>query len=240
MIKALLFDTWGTLVDNYSIADVIEPYVHESHTAQKVAQDWRFQQKWAMFYTTLGDSFVPHPGLNEAALRWALEKHHIKLPESAIKDTNDKYHQLRAYPDVLGALRDLKEQGLILKIVANPTKKMIEAHSKFAGTIDYLDEIISSGDEVNAFKPSPKVFQLGIDRAGCAKDEILWVTGHFWEIVGASHQGLKTAWTNRARQPMLQIGITPTYTTSTLQELADQLRSQAGGAGSNKSAQSNR
>ena len=74
MAKVLMFDTWGTLVDNYSIADVIEPYVGESHVAQKIAQDWRFQQKWAMFYLTLSDSFVPHPPLNEACLKWALDR----------------------------------------------------------------------------------------------------------------------------------------------------------------------
>ncbi|MFT7675002.1 MAG: 2-haloacid dehalogenase, partial [Gammaproteobacteria bacterium] len=33
--------------------------------------------------------------------------------------------------------------------------------------------------------------------------------------------GLRVAWTNRARQPKLQIGIDPTYTTKNLQELAD-------------------
>lgn len=223
MAKTLLFDTWGTLVDNYSIADVIEPYVYEANTAQVIAQDWRFQQKWAMFYTTLADSFVPHPGLTEACLRWALDKHHINISEAAIKDIVSQYHKLRAYPDVVNALKSLKEQGHILKIVANPTKKMIEDHSKYAGTFPYLDEIISSGDEAKAFKPSPKVFQLGIERAGCPKADILWVTGHFWEIVGAARQGLKTAWTNRARQPILKIGVTPTYAVNNLQELADAL-----------------
>ena len=162
--KSSLFDTWGTLVDNYSIADVIEPYIFESHLAQKVAQDWRFQQKWAMFYLTLCDNFVPHPGLNEACLRWALDLHHVELSDAAIKDINAQYHKLRAYPDVLGALKQLKELGLTLKIVANPTKQMIEDHSKFAGTIEYLDEIISSGEEAQAFKPSPKVYHLGIER----------------------------------------------------------------------------
>ena len=54
MYKELHFDTWGTLVDNYSIADVIEPHVYESHLAQCIAQDWRQHQKWAMFYTTQG------------------------------------------------------------------------------------------------------------------------------------------------------------------------------------------
>jgi hypothetical protein len=34
MPKVLLFDTWGTLVDNYSIADVIEPHVFEAHCAK--------------------------------------------------------------------------------------------------------------------------------------------------------------------------------------------------------------
>jgi 2-haloacid dehalogenase len=221
MPRTLLFDTWGTLVDNYSIADVIEPYVFESHTAQKISEDWRFQQKWAMFYLTLCDRFVPHPGLNEACLRWALELHHVELPESAITAIAGEYYRLRAYPDVVGALKALKEQGHTIKIVANPTKKMIEDHSRFAGTIDYIDEIISSGEEARAFKPSPRVFELGIERAGCPKDQILWVAGHFWELVGASRQGLKTAWTNRARQPVLRIGVEPTYTTKNLQELAD-------------------
>ena len=224
MAKTLLFDTWGTLVDNYSIADVIEPHVFEAHTAQTIARDWRQHQKWAMFYLTLADNFVPHPALNEACLRWVLDLHHIELSESAIQDIVGQYHKLRAYPDVLGALKDLKEQGHVLKIVANPSKAMIEAHSRYAGTIEYLDEIISSGDEARAFKPSPKVFELGIERAGCPKEDILWVTGHFWEIVGAHRQGLATAWTNRARQPILRIGCEPTHLTRNLQELADRLR----------------
>ena len=223
MPKTLLFDTWGTLVDNYSIADVIEPHVFESHTAQRIAQDWRFQQKWAMFYTTLADAFVPHPGLNEAALRWALDLHHIDLSEESIKDIVSQYHKLRAYPDVIDALKKLKDQGHTVKIVANPTKQMIEDHSRYAGTLEYIDEIISSGEEAHAFKPSPKVFHLGIERAGCPKEDILWVTSHFWETVGAKRQDLTVAWTNRQRLPMLQIGYTPDYITHNLEELADRL-----------------
>ncbi len=224
MYKTLCFDSWGTLVDNYSIADVLEPYMKESHIAHRLAADWRFMQKWGMFYVTLAERFTPHPGLTEAALRWTLAKNQVELPEAAIADIMSQYHKLRAYPDVPGALKDLKDLGLTLKIVANPTKKMLEDHTEFAGIRQYLDEIISSGDEIKAFKPSPKVFNLGIERAGCEKDEILWVTGHFWEVVGADTQGLATAWTNRARQPILDIGVTPTFTTPDLQGLADALK----------------
>ena len=65
------------------------------------------------------------------------------------------------------------------------------------------------------------MYELGIRRAGCAKEDILWVTGHFWEVVGARRQGLRVAWTNRARQPGLDIGVKPTCTTRNLRELAD-------------------
>lgn len=223
MAKVLLFDSWGTLVDNYSIADVIESHVSESHLAHKIAADWRFMQKWSMFYVTLCERFIPQPGLTEASLRWTLERHHVELPEAAITDLMSKYSNLRAYPDVPGALKQLTEMGCICKIVANPTKRMLEEHTEYAGIRQYFDEIISSGDEVQAFKPSPKVFQLGIERAGCAKEDIIWVSGHFWEVVGADTQGLTTAWTNRAREPALPIGVTPAYTCPHLQAFADAL-----------------
>jgi 2-haloacid dehalogenase len=228
MPKVMLFDTWGTLVDNYSIADVIEQHVFESHLAQRIAQDWRKHQKWAMFYTTLADNFVVHPGLNNACLKWACENNGVELSKAALDDITSNYHKLRAYPDVIEALKQLKGLGIVIKIVANPTKAMIEAHSKYAGTLPYIDEIISSGEEAQAFKPSPKVFQLGIKRADFPKEDILWVTGHFWEVVGAMRQGLRCAWTNRARSPKLEIGVEPTYTTRTLKELADILAKEMG------------
>ena len=221
--KTLLFDSWGTLVDNHSISEVLEPYIGESHLANAISRDWRFQQKWAMFYVTLCERFVPHPGLTEASLRWALDFHHVKLSERAITDIMSQYHKLRAYPDVPRALRKLKSLGLKLKIVANPTKQMLLGHTEYAGIQKYFDDIISSGDEAKAFKPSPKVFNLGIRKAGCKKSEILWVTGHFWEATGADGCGLDTAWTNRARHPALQIGVNPTYTVPTLAALANTL-----------------
>ena len=165
-MATLLFDSWGTLVDNYSISEVLEPHVHSSRMGNYIAEEWRTHQKWMMFYLTLAEHFLPHPGTTESALRYTLDKFHIKLSEAAIKDIMSKYHQLRAYPDVPEGLRRLKEQGHVLKIVANPTKQMLEDHTKYAGIREYLDEIISSGDEAKAFKPSPKVYQLGLARAG--------------------------------------------------------------------------
>lgn len=229
-MATLLFDSWGTLVDNYSISEVVEPYVHSSRMANYIAEEWRTHQKWMMFYLTLAEHFLPHPGTTESALRYTLDKFHVKLTEAAIKDIMFKYQQLRAYPDVPEGLRKLKEQGHVLKIVANPAKWMLEGHTEYAGIRKYLDEIISSGDEAKAFKPSPKVYQLGLARAGVPKDQVLWVTGHFWEVVGAHVQGIKTAWVNRMMLPHDYVGVTPTYQTTTMTELADILEPKKGKA----------
>ena len=227
-MATLLFDSWGTLVDNYSISEVLEPHVHSSRIGNYIAEEWRTHQKWMMFYLTLAGYFRPHPGTTESALRYTLDKFHISLSESAIKDIMAKYHHLRAYPDVPEGLRRLKEQGHVLKIVANPTKAMLEGHTEYAGIRKYLDEIISSGDEAKAFKPSPLVYQLGLQRAGVPKDQVLWVTGHFWEIVGAHVNGIKSAWINRMMLPHDHVGVTPTYQTTTMTELADILEKQKG------------
>ena len=230
-MATLCFDSWGTLVDNYSIVDVMEPHIGDSHLCQRISTDWRFMQKWSMFYLTLAERFIAQPGLTDASLRWALDTHGVELAEEAVADIMSQYHKLRAYPDVPGALKQLKELGYTLKIVANPTKKMLEDHTKYAGIYEYFDEIISSGEECQAFKPSPKVFQLGIERAGCPKEDILWVTSHFWEAVSADNQGLRTAWSNHQRIKPLPIGFTPTYETRNLQQLADILAEEAKRAG---------
>jgi 2-haloacid dehalogenase len=227
-MATLLFDSWGTLVDNYSISEALEPHVHSSRMANAIAEEWRTHQKWMMFYLTLAGHFQPHPGTTESALRYTLDRFHLALPEEAIRDVMSRYHCLRAYPDVPEGLRRLKAQGHVLKIVANPTKKMLEDHTEYAGIRKYLDEIISSGDEARAFKPSPKVYELGLARAGVPREQVLWVTGHFWEVVGAHVNGIRSAWVNRMMLPHDHVGIMPTYQTTTLTELADLLASRAG------------
>ena len=225
----LLFDSQGTLVDNYTIADVLEPHVTGARMAHAIAYDWRQRQKWYMCYTTCADYNVPMPELNEAAFRWALEEHRVTLSDKVIKEVLDRFQELRAYPDVPEALRSLKAQGHVVKIIANPAKFMLEGHTKFAGIRQYIDEIVSNSEDVGVYKPHPKVFQLGLKKAGVPQDQCLWVTGHYWEIMGAARQGFKTAWTNRALLPPDRLaGVTPTYTTTTLLELAQRLEKQGG------------
>jgi len=70
-MATLLFDSQGTLVDNYTIADVLEPHVTGARTAHAIAYDWRQRQKWYMCYTTCADYNIPMPELDRRFIRAA-------------------------------------------------------------------------------------------------------------------------------------------------------------------------
>ena len=222
-MAVLLFDSQGTLVDFFTLADVIEPHVTAARIAQAITLTWRERMRWMICCTTAAGYKLSMPQVTEVALRWALEYHSISLQEQAINDILSKSYAFRAFGDVPEALRSLKEQGHIIKIIANPTKLVLERQIEYAKIREYIDEIVSCSEEAGVFKPHPKAMQLGLKKAGVPQEQCIWVASHFMELVGAHQQGFKTAWTNRRLLPYYQIGFTPTYVTTTLLELAHKL-----------------
>ena len=225
-MAVLLFDSIGTLVDFYTLADVIGPYVTATRIAQKITDAWRQRMRWLIFCTTAVDYHLGMPVIIEAALRWALEHHHIALPETGILEILSRSYKVRAFPDVPDALESLKAQGHTIKIIANPTKSMLERQLDYSGIRKWVDDIVSVSEEAGVFKPHPRAFRHGLTKAEVPQEQCLWVASHLMELFGAHCNGFKTAWTNRRLHPLDQIGFAPTYVTATLLELAQQLKEQ--------------
>ena len=68
-----------------------------------------------------------------------------------------------------------------------------------------LFEFVAGTDAVRAFKPDPRVYRLGIERAAAPVAEICMVAAHAWDLIGARRCGLATAYLARATPwpPML-------------------------------------
>lgn len=54
-----------------------------------------------------------------------------------------------------------------------------------------------SAETVRAYKPSPDVYRLAIDAAGCPPDRILMVAAHAWDLRGAQTCGMRAAYVDR-------------------------------------------
>lgn len=57
---------------------------------------------------------------------------------------------------------------------------------------------VLSGEAVGAYKPSPEVYRLAVDAAGCAPERVLKVAAHAWDLRGAQAHGVRTAYVSRA------------------------------------------
>jgi 2-haloacid dehalogenase len=54
-----------------------------------------------------------------------------------------------------------------------------------------------SAENAQAYKPSPAVYQLAIDAAGCPPERVLMVAAHAWDLRGAQAMGMRTAYVDR-------------------------------------------
>ena len=105
-MATLCFDSWGTLVDNYSIVEVMEPHIGDSHLCQRISTDWRFMQKWSMFYLTLAERFIAQPGLTDASLIGIRSVHIITSDLFHLYEEHTPRHS-KIYTDLIPIIEDV-------------------------------------------------------------------------------------------------------------------------------------
>jgi 2-haloacid dehalogenase len=101
----------------------------------------------------------------------------------------------RLFDDVEEGLRELAGRYQ-LAVLTNSSAD--EAHEKLEAVgIAELFEFVAGTDEVEAFKPDPSVYQLGVERTGMRPDDIVLVAAHPWDLLGAQRAGMQTAYLAR-------------------------------------------
>jgi HAD superfamily hydrolase (TIGR01509 family) len=96
-------------------------------------------------------------------------------------------------PDCLETLRSLRERGLRTQLVSNIDDEQLDGLVERLGLAELLDAWTSS-ESAGSCKPDRRIYQVALDAAGCAADEVLFVgdtVDH--DIVGPRAQGMATA-----------------------------------------------
>jgi 2-haloacid dehalogenase len=110
-----------------------------------------------------------------------------------------------AFPDTVPALKSLK-QKFKLAIISNVDDSLfVLTQSHLPVTFDY----VVTAQQAEAYKPSPRMFELALERIGRPKEKILHVAQSvFHDIVPAGGMGFSTVWVNR-RHDRTGSGATP-------------------------------
>lgn len=215
MIKAVVFDAYGTLFDVYSIAALAER-LYPSHGAA-IATLWRDKQ---IEYTRLISLSDPASGgsryyqsfwdITRLSLSYTLSRLKLDATPAAEAALLQQYAKLTPFPENLGVLQALKTLGMATAILSNGSREMLDSAVASAEMQGLLNHVISV-DEVKQFKTSPASYALVSKYFPVPANEILFVSSNAWDALGATWFGFATLWVNRQGLPGETIGPAPDY-----------------------------
>jgi 2-haloacid dehalogenase len=99
---------------------------------------------------------------------------------------------------------------------------MLEAAVRSAGLEATFRHVISV-DEVRVYKPSPRVYELGVRAFGLSAHQILFVSSNAWDVAGAGAFGYRTCWCNRLGVAMDELEIAPDLEVERLDQIPERL-----------------
>ena len=233
MIKAVVFDAYGTLFDVYAISALAER-LYPSH-GTSISKLWRDQQIEYTRLISLSDPhnpagsrhYLPFWELTRLSLRYSLARLKLELTTENEDTLMGQYAHLTAFPENLAVLEVLKAKGLATAILSNGNPDMLDSVVTSAGMKSLLDHVISV-DEIKQFKTSPSSYALVTQYFPVQNEEILFVSSNAWDALGATWHGFQTLWVNRQGLPHETLGPKPSFTGADLSSVLDVLNRQHG------------
>lgn len=216
-ITTCVFDAYGTLFDVAAAAREAAAEPGREAFAEHwpaIAKTWRQKQ---LAYSWLRATAGVHQDfwtVTQDGLDYALEEQGIDDADLRAR-LLQLYWELSAYPEVPSMLAALKAAGLNTAILSNGTPDMLEGAVGAAGIGDVLDACLSV-QSVGVYKPARAVYALVGEYFGCPAREVLFVSSNCWDACAASGYGFRTAWANRAGEPMERLPWRPDRVVSDL------------------------
>ncbi len=215
--KAFIFDAYGTLFDVHSAAGRLKGEIGPN--ADKLSQIWRDKQLQYTWIRALTGRHSDFESVTAAGLDFAIAAVG-GIPGGVRQKLLDAYMSLDAYPEVREVLTGLKNAGARLAILSNGTPKMLEAAVQSSQIGDLLDANISI-ERAGIYKPSGKVYKLGVDEFGFPAAQMSFQSSNRWDISGAHVFGYRTVWINRFGQPDELLDMPPDLTVDNLRPLLE-------------------
>jgi 2-haloacid dehalogenase len=198
-VKALVFDTFGTVVDwRTSVAhdvDLVAKQKGFKVDAEKFADAWRAGYGPSMNRVRTGE--LPWTKLDDLH-RMTLDKLVVdfgmaSLSEAEKNALNRTWHRLKPWPDAVSGLTRLKKK-FIIGPLSNGDIALMTDLAKFSGL---PWDCILGAELVRHYKPDREVYQSAADFLNLKVDQVMMVAAHLGDLRGAKGVGLRTGFVPR-------------------------------------------
>jgi 2-haloacid dehalogenase len=198
-VKALVFDTFGTVVD---WRGSIIREATQWGAAKNLQIDWgKFADQWRAGYGPSMDKvrkgtlpWMKLDDLHRMILDDLLKQYNITgLSEEEKGNWNTVWHRLSGWPDAVEGLTRLKK-NFVIATLSNGNVSLLVEMAKFAGLP--WDTVFGS-DLFHHFKPDREVYLGAVDLLSCKPGEVMMVAAHPLDLNAAKALGLKTGYVPR-------------------------------------------
>jgi 2-haloacid dehalogenase len=192
MIKAVVFDAYGTLYDVQSVAAVTEEAL--PGYGEIITQIWRIKQLEYSWLRSLMRRYEDFSVITRESLAYTLRVLGLKYDNDMFERIVGKYLELDLYPDAMPALSAMRSRKLA--ILSNGSPDMLERLVRNSGLDRVLDATISI-DSQGTFKPAPEAYSAIESILGVPPADVLFISSNPWDACGAKAFGLNVAWIER-------------------------------------------
>lgn len=201
-IKAMLFDTYGTVVDwRRSVLDQLGA-LGERH---RVDTDWeQFLDDWKAAYRPGMDKvnrgewpWTTVEAIYRRRLDELLPAHGLgALPEDERRDLVRAWWRLRPWPDAVPGLTRLKKRYVVSPL-SNASFIGMVMLARFAGL---PWDCVITAENARCYKPRPEVYRTALSLLDLQPDQVLMVAAHNYDLAAARAEGLRTAFVPRPEE----------------------------------------
>lgn len=203
-VRALLFDTFGTVVDWRSgVARELAAFL-ERHglrqNPQELADAWRNLYQPAMERVRSGSrpfvrlDVIHRENLDDVLMAAGFETELFSKQE--LDELSKVWHRLDPWPDAVEGLKRLRER-FITAPLSNGNIALLLNMAKRAGLP--WDAILGA-EVVRRYKPEPRAYLDTVELLGLSPDECMMVAAHNDDLAAAASAGLRTAFVLRCAE----------------------------------------
>ena len=230
-VRALLFDTFGTVVDwRSSLIQALTAFAAQ----RGLTADWAaLVDAWRAAYQPSMDAvrtgaqpWTVLDGLHRASLDALLPQFGLaSLPEADRAELTLGWHRLAPWPDAVPGLMRLRERFVLAPLTNGNVSLMIDL-ARFAGL---PWDMVFGADVFGHYKPDPETYLGACRLLSLPPAQVMLCAAHNYDLAAAQALGLRTAFIARPTEygPAQQKDLAPTgawdLAVTSIEALADQL-----------------
>jgi 2-haloacid dehalogenase len=217
--KVILLDVYETILE----MGEVERKVNALLNSKRGYTIWFELFMQYCFVDNCTGQFNDFSSIAKATLSMAAKKLDSKLRGDESNNILELMQHLPVKDGVQEGLSILHGMDFRIAALTNAPENTVRLRMERTGLISYFEAVLSA-ERIKKYKPCCEVYQWAADKLDVKPEEILVISSHGWDIAGAAHSGMQTAYLKQSREMLYPLAPEAGLVGESLVALAEGLR----------------